>query len=137
MKPSLIKEGCFMKKVIGCVLLCLVFVPSRSFAERFSDRVWGIYLGAYNCDVKEGQASAGCSSLHVWYNCYGYNGRTVFWQTPVALTIAADSPAEKGKWRGTLYINDEVPVVEPRGLDYAELLSWRHRQRDKADAQSL
>lgn len=123
-----------MKRSMLGFVVCVMLGQSQSFADRLSDHVWGGYVGAYNCQVKGDQTAAGCSSLHVWYICYGYNGRTVFWNTPVALTVAADSPAEKGKWRGTLYINDDVPVVEPPGLDYVQLCTWRHMQREKAEA---
>lgn len=127
-----------MNKLIGSLLLSLILVPYQSFAAgRFSDRAWGGYLGAYNCEIKGEETPSGCKSLHVWYITYGYNGSTVFWNTPVALTIDANSPAEKGKWRGTLYINDEIPVVEPIGMDYVELSVWRHMQKEKENPSSL
>ncbi len=97
-----------MKKLLAIVSVCLVLGQGQSFAQRYHDRAWGRYLGAYQCEPKGARVEKGCSSLHGWHIRYGYFGSTVIGGLDIAVAVAADSPAEKGKWRGTLYIDSDA-----------------------------
>lgn len=106
-----------MKKLLASIAVCLVIGQGQSFAQRYHDRSWGRYLGAYGCEIKDTHAKQGCSSLHAWHIRYGYYGSTVIARQDVAVAVAADSPTAKGKWRGTLYVDPSATGNQRAALE--------------------
>ena len=116
-----------MKRMSLYVAVVFLSTTFSTYAQRLHDRAWGLYFAAYGCDLKGPAAAEGCRSVHVWQIRYGYFGSTIIAGKTVALSVASDSPAAKGQWRGTLYIDSTAfdnQVAAITGLYRRELAPY-------------